>query len=241
MSTFVLVHGAWHSGDEFEPTASIMRGAGHCVLTPTLRGNGPNDAKTVGLDDAIRSLLDYIEENDLSDIVLAGHSYGGMIITAVADHVPDRIRRLIYWNALVPRDGESVNDLLPPHYVSAFDANFAERGDGSLTVPFAIWREAYMNDCDLETATRTFGLLNPHPYKTFTDRISLSSDPAAMTIPKSYINGTDDSSMPHTFSWHPRMSQRLGLFRLIQIPGGHELCFSNPSRLAQAFLDAGRD
>ena len=241
MATFVLVHGAWHSGRELELTASIMRNSGHLVLTPTLMGNGPEDAKTVGLEDAIQSLLNYIEENKLSDIVLAGHSFGGFIITAVADRMPARIRRLIYWNAFVPHNGESQCDLMPPHYVAMFDANYAERGDGSVTVSFPVWRDVFMNDADLETATRTYRLLNPHPYKTFTDKVSLSADPAAMQIPKSYINCMDDTGLPQSFGWHPRLSERLGLFRLIQIPGGHELCFSDPPRLAQALLDAGRD
>jgi hypothetical protein len=62
-----------------------------------------------------------------------------------------------------------------------------------------------------------------------------------MRIPKSYINCTDDVSLPRDHSWHPRLSQKLGLFRLIEIPGSHELCFSNAARLAQAILDAGKD
>jgi hypothetical protein len=62
-----------------------------------------------------------------------------------------------------------------------------------------------------------------------------------MTLPKSYINCTEDTAMPHGLPWHPRLSQKLGLFRLVQTPGSHELCFSNPPRLAQAIIEAGRD
>jgi hypothetical protein len=75
--------------------------------------------------------------------------------------------------------------------------------------------------------------------KTFTDKISLKSNPADMT--KSYISCTEDISLPHHYPWHPRLSQKLGLFLLVQAPGSHELCFSNPARLAQAIMDAGRD
>jgi pimeloyl-ACP methyl ester carboxylesterase len=75
---------------------------GHETFTPTIKGNRPGDSKTIGLAEAIRSVVDYLVENHLSDIVLVGHSYGGMIITGVADIVPERIRRLIYWNAFVP-------------------------------------------------------------------------------------------------------------------------------------------
>jgi len=83
--------------------------------------------------------------------------------------------------------------------------------------------------------------LNPHPLRTLIDRISLTANPAQMSIAKSYANCTEDISLPHHYPWHPRLSQKLGLFRLIQTPGSHELCFSNPTRLAQALLDAGRD
>jgi pimeloyl-ACP methyl ester carboxylesterase len=110
MSTYVLVHGAWHTGKEFEPVAALITAAGHPTFTPTIMGNRPGDPKAVGLAEAIGSIIDYLVENDLKDIILVGHSYGGMIITGVADKVAGRIRRLVYWNAFVPRNGESIND-----------------------------------------------------------------------------------------------------------------------------------
>jgi pimeloyl-ACP methyl ester carboxylesterase len=221
MATYVLVHGAWHTGAELEPTAAPIRAAGHEVHTPTIAGNRPGDAKTVGLPEAIKSIVDYLVSKDLKDVILLGHSYGGMIITGVADQVPERIRRLIYWNAFVP--------------------NNAERGDSSVVLPFPIWREVFINDADGELAQQSYDILNPHPLRTFTDKIALKSDPAAMPIAKSYINCTEDTSLPHHYPWHPRLSQKLGLFRLVQVPGSHELCFSNPKSLAQAIMQAGRD
>ena len=106
---------------------------------------------------------------------------------------------------------------------------------------FPIWREAFINDADLETAQHAYDVLNPHPVKTFTDKISLKTNPGDMAVGKSYINCTEDISLPHHYPWHPRLSQKLGLFRLVQVPGSHELCFSNPGRLSQAIMDAGRD
>ena len=177
MGTYVLVHGAWHTGKELEPVAGAINEAGHKVYTPTIRGNRPGDPKTVGLEDAIRSIVDYLEENNLRDVVLLGHSYGGMIITGVADRVPERVRRLVYWNAFVPNNGECLNDMVPPHYVAQFEKIAAERGDGSVVLPFPIWREAFINDVDLEMAQRAYDVLNPHPVKTFTDKISLKVNP----------------------------------------------------------------
>jgi pimeloyl-ACP methyl ester carboxylesterase len=237
----VLIHGAWHTGNELAPVADSIKAGGHEPFASTIRGNRPGDPKTIGLAQAVRSIVDYLAENHLSDVVLVGHSYGGMIITGVADCVPERIRRLVYWNAFVPNDGESVTDMLPLQYVNLFEANAAERGDGSVILPFAIWREAFLNDADLETAERTYRLLNPHPFKTLTDKISLQTNPSEITVPKSYLNCTEDISLPHHWPWHPRLSKKLGLFRLIQIPGSHELCFSNPKRLTQGIMEAGRD
>lgn len=241
MSTYVLVHGAWHTGSELEPVAAPIRAAGHQVHTPTIEGNRPGDAKTTGLKEAIQSIADYLAENNLKDVVLLGHSYGGMVVTGVADLVPERIRRLVYWNAFVPNNGESLNDMVPPQYVGLFDAIAAERGDGSVVLPFPIWREAFINDADLELAHRAYDILNPHPLKTFTDKIALKTSPAEMQLAKSYINCTEDTALPHGYPWHPRLSEKLGLFRLVQVPGSHELCFSDPARLATAIMEAGRD
>ena len=114
MPTYVLVHGAWHTGRELAPVAAVLEAAGHKVFTPTIKGNEVGDAKSVGLTEAIESIADYLIHNALENIVLVGHSYGGMVITGVANRLPDRIRRLVYWNAFVPNSGESVVDMLPP-------------------------------------------------------------------------------------------------------------------------------
>ena len=239
MSTYVLIHGAWHTGDELEEVAEPIRAAGHEVHTPTLAGNRPGDPKTTTLKEAIQSAIDFISENELSDIILLGHSYGGMVISGVADQMPDRIRRLIYWNAFVPANGESIDDLSPPHYVALFDDITAD--DGSVMLPFPIWREAFINDADLATAEATYARLNPHPIRTIKDKIELSNNLAELQIGKSYLNAQQDIAMPHSLPWHPRMSEKLGLFRLVEMQGSHEVCFSNPKLLAEKIMEAGRD
>jgi pimeloyl-ACP methyl ester carboxylesterase len=161
MATYVLIHDTWHTGKALEPTASLLGEAGHRVDTPTVAGNRPGDPKTVGLDDAIRSIADYLAEQNLTDVILLGHGYGGMIITGVADRLAERIRRLVYWNAFVPNNGESLNDMAV--YVRLCTA---QRGDGSITLPFKIWRETFINDVDRETAQKAYDTLVPHPEKT---------------------------------------------------------------------------
>lgn len=239
MSTYVIVHGAWHTGAQFEATAAPLRAAGHSVFLPTLVGNRPGDAKDSGLNEAIDSLLSFIEAEALNDFILVGHSYGGMAITAAADRIGARIRRLVYWNAFVPNDGESVNDMVPPHYVDLFASLIA--ADGSASLPYSLWRDAFINDASDDVAAAAYAVLNPHPMKTFSDPIALKRAPTEFETPKSYINCTEDTALPHSHGWHPRLSEKLGLFRLVQTPGSHELCFSDPAQLARKIAEAGRD
>lgn len=238
---YVIVHGAWHTGEHFSELADFIRASGHVVHTPTIKGNAPGDNRRSGLKEAVQSIVDYVEKHALVDIVLAGHSYGGMVITGVADAIPHRIHRLVYWNAFVPNHGESVTDLSPPHYAQAFDAIAAASPDNSVALPYPLWRDAFINDADEALAKKTHETLNAHPYATLTDKIELKSNPATWPMGKSYINCTEDTAMPHSFPWHPRMSQKLGLFRLVQCPGSHELCFTDPKLLAEKMIEAGRD
>ena len=210
----------------------------HC---PTVVGNrAGDDRSTVGLEQAIASIIAFLEDNDLRDVRLVGHSYGGMVISAVADRVPERLRRVVYVNGFVPLDGQCLNDMVPESYVELFD-NLAGANDNAVMLPFAIWREAFINDADLPLAHTAYAKLNPHPYRTFTDAIGLRQSLAELTIGKSYVNCQQDIALPHSMPWHPRLSERLGLFRLVECSGSHELWFSDPQRIARAVLDAGRD
>ena len=239
--TYVLVHGAWHTGAEMEATATHLRARGHTVHCPTLAGNNPGDDRAAtGLADAVDSLAAFIEGQGLTDVRLVGHSYGGMVISHMPARLPGRIRRLVYWNAFVPQPGECLNDLVPPHYTALFDG-VAAASNGAVVLPFPIWREAFINDADLSLAQRAYDVLNPHPYKTFQDPITLSQPMAACPIPKSYLNCRQDTALPQSLGWHPRLSERLGLFRYVECEGSHETWFTNPAALASAIEAAARD
>ena len=239
--TYVLVHGAWHTGAELEPVARELRAAGHQVLCPTLAGNRPGDDRaSTGLADAVASLVDFVEAQQLTQVRLVGHSYGGMVISGAAARLLPRLARLVYVNAFVPLPGECLNDMVPSHYKGMFDAIAAASGN-AVTLPFEVWREAFINDADLALAQAAYAQLNPHPYRTFTEPVVLDQPMAALAIGKSYLNCVLDTAMPASLPWHPRLSERLGLFRYIECAGSHEAWFTQPAALAQAIAEAGRD
>src|SRR5437867_3282753 len=117
MATFVLVHGASTGGWYWAPVRSLLRDAGHEVHTPTLTGLGERChllSRGIGLDTHIQDVVNALVYEDLRDVVLAGHSYSGMVVTGVADRVPERIAHLVYVDAFVPHHGESLLDLGGP-------------------------------------------------------------------------------------------------------------------------------
>jgi pimeloyl-ACP methyl ester carboxylesterase len=241
MSTFVLVHGSWHDGGAWAPVIKHLQKLGHAAFGPTVAGHGKGVPKNVNHAQCTQSIVDYIVKNDLKDFVLVGHSYGGTIISKVAEAVPERIRRLVFWNAFVCANGHSLNDEVPPHYRALFDQIAKASPDNTVMLPYPIWREAFINDADEKLARASYETLSPEPYQPFVDKLDLTKF-YGLQIPKSYLNCTEDTALPHgEWTWHPRMSSRLGLFRLVQMPGSHEAIFSNPTLLAEKFVEAGRD
>ena len=117
MANFVLVHGAWHGGWCWVRVARILRDAGHEVFTPTLTGLGERvhlASADISLDTHVADVLGVLESEELEDVVLCGHSYGGMVVTGVAAQAAKRIDTLVYLDAFVPEDGQSVFELMGP-------------------------------------------------------------------------------------------------------------------------------
>jgi pimeloyl-ACP methyl ester carboxylesterase len=244
MYTFVLIHGSWHDGSAWTPVIRRLEALGHRAFAPTIAGHGKGVDKNVSHAQGVQSIVAFILEKDLRDFVLVGHSYGGTVISRVVEQVPERIRRLVFWNAFVLRDGDSMNDNVPPHFRGIFEDIAAASPDRSVMLPFNIWREAFINDADLELARRAYEQLSPEPWQ-FNEKLDMKKFYEIIRsgkIPCSYLNCTEDNSLPHgEWGWHPRMSSRLGLFRLVQMPGSHEVIFTNPIGLAEKIIEAGRD
>ncbi|WP_329138731.1 alpha/beta fold hydrolase [Streptomyces sp. NBC_01476] len=115
-TTYVLVHGAWHSGQVWDRVVPLLARAGHRVFAPSLTAHGEKAhllSPEVGLDTHVADIVGLLVGEDLTDVVLVGHSYAGMVTSSVAHRVPERIAELVHIDAMVPADGESAIDVMP--------------------------------------------------------------------------------------------------------------------------------
>ena len=170
MATFVLVHGAFEAGWYWRPVARLLRAGGHEVFTPSLTGLGERKhlmSPAVDLETHISDILGVIDAEELADVVLAGHSYGGMVITGAADRAGGRIKSLVYLDAFVPEDGEAVFDIVLPERRVAMETAAREHGDG--------WRIPPPPAAD-------WGVTDPE-LRAWLDRLSVAHPLAAMTQP----------------------------------------------------------
>lgn len=240
--TFLLVHGSWHDGSAWDDVSSHLRESGHEAYAPTLAGHGTGVDKDVDHADCVDSVVTFAEENGLDDFVLVGHSFGGTVVSKVAERIPDRIRRLVFQNAFVLEDGNSLMDEVPPHYRELFTTLADQSDDDTVMLPYDVWREVFINDGDETLAKETHEYLSPEPFGPFTEELDLETF-YSLDIPSSYVYCTEDVALPpgSEWGWHPRMSNRLGMYRYVELPGSHETMFTNPSGLADAIVKAGRD
>ncbi|MFI9005887.1 alpha/beta fold hydrolase [Actinosynnema sp. NPDC053489] len=116
MSTFLLVHGAWHSGRCWDRVVPLLEAAGHRVFAPSLTGYGDKAhllGPEVGLDTHVEDVVGLIDAEALTDVVLVGHSYAGLVVSGVANRVPERVAHLVYLDAMVPEHDETAIDVQP--------------------------------------------------------------------------------------------------------------------------------
>ncbi len=187
--------------------------------------------------------MELIRESGLADVILVGHSYGGCIVQKIAEAIPERLRRLVFYNAFVLLDGQCLFDENPPHYRALIGELLSKSGDDSFILPFELCRDAFFNSVDLMRARELWDThFSPQPVQPFRDKLDLKAF-HALDIPRSYLNCTEDIALPPGLDtgWHPRMSNRLGLYRLVQMPGDHEALLTNPPLLAAKLVEAGRD
>lgn len=237
--TFVLVPGACHGGWAWQAVANHLRSAGHTVHAYTPPGLGADDDRRgVGLDDVARDLVAYVKERDLHDVSLVGHSWGGMVLSAVAHDLEPRLAHLVYYGAFVPLAGESLRDLCPPHYQELFDSLAGASDDNSLTFPLPVLQGGFIQDASEDVQLLAHSLLTPQPYATMTDPVG-RIDYAALDVAQSYVVSPDDLALPPgEFGWTPRFPERLHRPTVVTSEGSHEAMFTRPDVVARDLLAA---
>ena len=235
MATFVLVHGAWHGGWCYRDTAAALRAAGHTVFTPTHSGVGERShqsAENITLETHIRDVCGCIEWEELNDIVLVGHSYGGMVISGVADRMAERIRALVYLDAFLPQNGDSLNGLiqkaLPPEVAAQFLAGFrsaADEGHSGLMQPIP----AEMFNVRADNRAWVDRRCRPQALATF-EMPALLSGNLDKVATRLYIlaDGWDPSPFRH---FAAQVDGKPG-WRLVKMPSSHDVMVDMPKELA---------
>jgi pimeloyl-ACP methyl ester carboxylesterase len=224
-TTILVCHGAWGGGWSWKKMRPLMQAAGFRLVTPTYTGLGERAHlanPTIDLEIHIEDVLNVIKYEDLNDIVLLGHSYGGMVATAVADRATDRVAQLIYLDAFVPRDGQSLFDLNEAGRQPMREV--ATSGDGWRVPPNPTPPDTSAADLEWLTSRRVH-----MPIKCFETRLRLyNGEP---TMPRSYIYATR-TTPADTFGQFARRAKSEPGWRYFEIDASHSPGVTAPEALA---------
>jgi pimeloyl-ACP methyl ester carboxylesterase len=226
--TFLLVHGAWHGGWCWRFVASLLRKAGHQVHSPSLTGLGERKhlaAGRIDLDMHIQDVLGLIEMEDLRDVVLVGHSYGGMVITGAADRLPARIARLVYLDAFVPEDGKCLLDYAVPERAARM-RHEGERTGFVMPPPMALWGLTEQKHLDMVGPREV-----RHPYATMSQAIRLSNFAESRAIAKTFVYCSSPAT--GSFDQFAEMYRNDPAWRFHELKTGHDAMILMPGEVAR--------
>ena len=222
--TFLLCHGAWSGGWAWKKMHPLMAQAGHRLVAPTFTGLGERAhlaSPAIDLDTHIQDILNVIKFEDLSDLVLLGHSYGGMVATGVVDRARERVAQLIYLDAFVPDDGQSLFDLNEPGRAPMRE--LARAGDGWRVPPNPTPPDTPPEDAAWLTARRV-----AMPIKCFETPLRLHG--GALTLPRSYVYATRITPADTFGRFAVRARSEPG-WRYFEIDASHAPAVSAPGKL----------
>ena len=238
MATYVLVHGGGHGGWCYSKVAAILRGAGHDVHTPTLTGLGERShllQPGIDLDVHITDVVNVLFYDDLRDVILVGHSYGGMVITGVADRAPDRIGKLVYLDAANPVNHQSLVDVAGPIIESTRPLGAVVEGVELVLLP-APGAGAFFGVTDPDDMAWMDERLTGHPWASFEQRLELTNEDALWAIPQYHIVCTSTLA-----TRDPALMDRARAEgRLWDIDTGHDLMITEPNAVAAALLEVAQ-
>jgi pimeloyl-ACP methyl ester carboxylesterase len=233
--TFVLVHGAWHGAWCWAAVISRLEKLGNRAFAVDLPGHGtsPISRAQATLSLYVESVAKFIEERDLREVVLAGHSLGGITISGVVQRIPRRLKRVIYVSAIVPRDGESALDTLPdPTATIRAMAPVRSLPDPSAPVDEERFRTLYIQDASRDLQDFVLAALTPEPVGPTLEPVSMKEFHSA-GVAQSFLVCEDDISRG-AGHYHPNISSRLANPTLRFVKAGHEVMFTAPVQCARA-------
>lgn len=239
--TYVLIHPAWFGGWCWKKLTPQLRAQGHAVSTPTLTGLGERAhlaRPEIGLEIHVRDIVNVIEYEDLRNVILVGNSSGGMVMTGVADYMPERIAHLVFLDAFVPMDGQSMLDVIPPDRRPALEAFVQKEGDGWLLPRFApppweklvteTWQVTEQADLDW-----ILPRLRPTPFGHFREPVK-RKNPAAEKLPRTYIR----TQWPHPgFDRYAGAASAAAGWQSRRIASSHLPFITHPTELAALLLE----
>lgn len=220
-TAFVVVHGAWGGGWDWWTVDSLLTDRGHRVERVTLTGLGERvhlASPDIGLETHVTDVLNRVEWEQLDDVVLIGHSYGGVIATLVADRMPDRIRRVVYVDAILPEDGRSVASVVGDWIV--------EGAVDGMVIPS--WSEP----------DRPLPRDVPHPLRTLTDTVRLVHP--LLPVPATYVLTEEPDRLPDFFQPFADRARALG-WTVRRMQADHVPERSAPDELVELLLEAAAD
>ncbi len=235
-TTYVLIHGAYGGGWIWRDVAEGLRALGHSVWTPTLTGLGERAHLLSGqitVDTHILDVAGLVTAEELSNVILVGHSYGGMVVTGVADRMPNRIQHVVYLDALVPEDGDTAFALIPPGLTDSRRAAAREQsrdlalpvpGPDAFPIPDGPAKDWFMRR------------LRPHPIGTYDSPVRLAR-PAGAGLPVTYVAYTD----PPLTSIEPsrqRARAKPG-WRYLELAVPHDVEVATPEKVVELLAGIG--
>ena len=235
MATYMLVHGGGHGGWCYQRVTRRLQDAGHTVYAPSLTGLGDRAhllSDAVDLDLHIRDVVALLESEDLHDVVLVGHSYGGMVITGVADRAADRIGRVVYLDAANPVNGQSLVDVAGP-VINAVRP-MGKSVDG---IELVLWPAPdaglLYGVTDPEDLAWMAERLTPHPWQCFEQKLDLQHEDALWALPQYHIVCTSTLATRDEGLIEKARAEN----RLWDIDTGHDLMITEPAAVTDALLE----
>ena len=229
-STYVLVHGAWHGGWCWKKVVPALRAAGHEVYTPTLTGLGERAHlanPAIDLATHIADVVNLLEAEELAKVVLVGHSYGGMVVTGVADRAASRLRRVVYLDAFLPENGKCLLDYLHPDRRTLI--NQGQIGGFVDPLPLAIFGVTEPQDVAWVTRHEM-----RQSYRTFAQPVHFTGNGGA-SLPRTYVYCTKPPT--GSFDQFAERLRRDPAWRFYELETGHDCMITDPQSVIRILLE----